>query len=276
MKKTVWFAVVLMGMLVLTACTEKTGQPDGTENTTTPTAATTPSAPSAATDPTTAPTTAPTASPTAVPTAEPTTVRDNKYVVFLYKEGTNHSDYDNGYEGARFTTDGMKVGGIYAVNDGQICVITEQNVSLWETAIVRESVTYVSHTFYVLRDDPTKVWMSNRDGTEQRVVYTSQYGEVTYLYHHSDSAGILYIAEKENRIIALDMQTGKFEVMFEAHKIEQFSYQPSENRIFWSGYLNASDPVNPYSGNAYYYYIDTGKCWVLVNNKEWMLATRKE
>lgn len=197
-------------------------------------------------------------------------------MVFRYKAGKDHSDYDDGYWGKAFTTDGMKDGGVYAVDDGTVHVITEQYTSVWTRAIVRGPVLYTSHAFYVLRDDPTKVWISDRNGGDQKVLYESQYGEITFLYHHSDTPQMLYIAEKGNRIIALDMQTGSFEVMFEAYKIEQFSYQPSEQKIYWKGYLNESDPVNPYVDNTYRYYTDTGECRMLVNNKDWIIVTRNK
>ena len=293
MKK--YIHILLMLVLLLGGCASKpTEQPatttapttaptsapisaltQATQPTTVPTTAPT-SEPTTAptTEPTTAPTTAPTTEPTTPPTVEPTApVRDAKHLILRYQAGKNHTDYNDGYEGEEFTTDGMKDGGLYAVNDGEVFIITEQYVSDWERCIVRGPVTYTSHVFYVLRDEPTKVWISDKDGKEQSLLYDSSYGEITFLYHHSDTPQMLYIAESKNRIVAYDMQAKSTEVLFEAHMIEQFSYQPSEQKIYWKGYFYESDPVNPYVGNTYHYYTDKKECWMYVSqNKEWILV----
>ncbi|MBQ8358968.1 MAG: hypothetical protein IJX37_03495 [Oscillospiraceae bacterium] len=298
MKKHVYILLILA--LLLGGCASKPAEQPAatTEPATIPTTAPT-TAPTQATqstvtptsEPTTMPTTASTTEPTATPTApktmppaaptvEPTApVRDAKHRILRYQEGKNHTDYNDGYEGEEFTTDGMKDGGLYAVNDGEILVITEQYVSKWDRAIVRGPVKYTSHVFYVLRDEPKKVWISDRYGQNQSLLYESLNGEITSLYHHSDTPQILYIAESQNRIIAYDMQTTRIEVQLEAPLIKSFTYVPSEYLIRWSGYLNKSDFESSQYGGAYhyyYYYTNTKDCWMLVNNKDWVLVAPDE
>ena len=296
MKKIVLFvAVLLAAILVFAACAGKPEQPAATtEPTNIPTTAPTtvltqaPQPTAAPTsEPTTMPTVAPTAAPTAPktmptvsPTAEPTApVRDEKHLEFRYQEGKCAADYDDGYTGKKFSTDGMKDGGLYAVNDGEVFVITEQYVSDWERCIVRGPVTYTSHIFYVLRDKPTKVWISDKDGKEQSLLYESSYGKIICMDHRDDTPETLYIAENQNRIIAYDMQTKSIEVLLEAPLIKSFTYVPSEYLIRWSGYLNKSDLESSQYGAAcyyYYYYTNTKDCWMLVNNKDWVLVAPDE
>lgn len=55
--------------------------------------------------------------------------------------------------------------------------------------------------------------------------------------------------------------------------MEQFSYDAAEERVFWKGQLNESDPEMPLGGYTYYYYPKVDQYKILKDNGSWDAVT---
>lgn len=260
MKKTVWFAVVvLMGMLVFTACTGKTEHPDGTENTTTPTAATTPSVPAAATDPSAAPTTAPTAAPTAPtqPATEPTTDPYEHILTFRY-HGMDP------FVGVKPDVSECVVDHLYLFNKK-----TNQVVVICDSPIVTYNCD-VNYIYFVKAAEPTIIYAAPYgEPTKHTQVYRSENGGISSLYFATKqyTNRALQFTVDNKQFVWLDLTTGESMVMMEQYYIMNATVdttgpvynKPVEKwqdyeRIYFVGKLNEADKLT-----EYLYYRSTGK-----------------
>lgn len=194
-------------------------------------------------------------------------IHPKTYFVLNYKAGKSGGDYV--YPGKPFDTSGMIDGALYAIDDGAVYLLTEH----YTTDICKTS----EHIYYVLKEDPKKVWRTDHYGTNHTVIYESEYGNVTGLqYFGINENGKLIMAENYNRIIMYDIPSKNIDVLMEAYKLDQFYFSPdgkefsrSEAMIFWKGLLNESDQEMRYE-NTYHYFIHKDEYLVLIDSKNWM------
>lgn len=193
-----------------------------------------------------------------------------KYIYF--HEGTNPSDYD-GYFGKPFTVEGMVHHCLYAVDDGTVTTIVAKPISDFE---------YTSeHFYYVLEEEPRKVWRTDYYGKSHEVVYESTYGDITQIQHFGKVADEkLFVLEGGNRVVVYDFVTKKVTVLLEAYSIEQFYYSPTSTLfervlsqyvgkgehgpvISWEGIIREGVPVKEFGVNNYYTLLLKNQHWVL-------------
>lgn len=179
-----------------------------------------------------------------------TGTQNSKYFLLCYLP--NSEIMDGGYDGNPYTTEGMVMDFLYAIDDGVTYPISGGTISDWAKDFVN------GYVYFVREDAPQKIWRTDLHGQNATVVYQSQYGDITFL---SCANGWLSIAENYNRASLFDTKTGKLTVLLKAYKIEQFSYDAKYLRVFWRGKLNKSDSSGDwYSGdNSYYYYLKTNE-----------------
>lgn len=172
--------------------------------------------------------------------------QNSKY--FLLRYLPNGEIMDGGYEGKPYTTDGMKMDYLYAIDDGVAYSISGGVVGrlTWAKDAAQDYI------YFVRKDEPKKIWRTDLHGQNPTVVYESQYGDITFL---SCVNGWLSIIENNNRASLLDMKNGKMTVLLEVYQVEQFSYDAANFRVFWRGRLNESDGED----NSYYYYLKTNE-----------------
>ena len=183
-----------------------------------------------------------------------TGTQNSKYFLLCYLP--NSEIMDGGYDGNPYTTEGMVMDFLYAIDDGVTYPISGGTVSSWAKDLVN------GYVYFVREDAPQKIWRTDLHGQNATVFYQSQYGDITFL---SCANGWLSIAENYNRASLFDTKTGKLTVLLKAYKIEQFSYDAKHLRVFWRGKLNKSDSSGDwYSGdNSYYYYLKTNEYLML-------------
>ena len=195
---------------------------------------------------------------------------DNSVYPIIYNAET---EYDR--LGAYIDKETMVSGYFYSIN-----VDTEDIYLITEKAVVVYMQTS-EHIYYVLEEEPRKVYRTDETGADLTVVYESTYGDVTYIdYYGTDASGILLAAEDNKRIVSYDIPTGAVTVLMEAYYIESFYYTPysvvHDNvykyicskelgpTIFWSGKARENDPDKP-DGDptpyAYYYFVSTETHW---------------
>lgn len=189
------------------------------------------------------------------------------YKMFRYQAGKNVSDYNDNYYGKRFTTDGMQDGRLYAVDDGEIYTITEQEVPFhgYDHDFIN------NYIYFVLKDDARKVWRTDHYGNELTLIYESQHGDISWVRCHPlGFPGRLLILENDNRGIFYNLTTQKVTVLLEAYYIEQLSYDIAEQRVNWKGQLNKDVPAQSPYWDTYRYYVKTGEYEMLIFDKVWM------
>lgn len=207
-----------------------------------------------------------------LPTEEQYSVTHNvsgTYFLLHYRADSEINDF--GYEGKPYTTAGMEENCLYAIDDGVTVPISGAPVSAWARDWENSCV------YFVKEKEARKIWRTDLHGQNPTVVYESQYGDITFL---SCTGGWLSIIENDNRAALFDTNTGKLTVLLNAYRIEQFSYDAKEMRVFWEGKLNESDPEKPgdwYIGDyRYYYYLKTGLHQVLDGNGNWVTVTPEQ
>ena len=192
----------------------------------------------------------------------PAAERNNKLILLRYEDGKNPSDYTGGYEGEDFTTDGMKDGALYTVDDGVIHVVTEQYVTEW--ARTSEKIYFVS------QGDPCRIWCIDYYGNDLTLAYESTYGDITWLVINNRKTPVkLLLVEDGKRCVMFDTSTKKGETLMEAYYIEQCSYDPVAQKIYWKGLLDEEHRQQYEAVNTYYYYVDTGR-YLIYNGRFWV------
>lgn len=172
--------------------------------------------------------------------------KPDSYIVFQYDPD---AEYD--YPGKSFDRSQMFKDSFYAVADGEPYLIADQPVSCWDVTS--------EHIYYVLYNDPLKVYRSDLDGNEQIVVYQSDFDHVTDLeYSGIDANGDLILALNNNYIVKYNILSMDMDMLFEAHMILYFAYLPNslsfteKNEgpvIFWHGHI---DKNSEYEGHLYF------------------------
>lgn len=191
------------------------------------------------------------------------------YTVFRFS-----GDHEILYPGKAYDTSNMIEGAFYAVDDGDVYLITEEYVINWFVTS--------EHIYYIKKDDAAKVYRTDHCGGNLTVIFESENGSINCLqYFGTNSNGKLLMTEDQDQlitseskeqIIMYDIRTGETEVLMEVHEIGQFHYYPysvlfdrvveqiSEEdlgpTIYWKGYI-ADNDVN----GTYYYFVETGEHW---------------
>jgi hypothetical protein len=254
------------------APTVTTGQKTPSSQTTTPQTTAKPTETNKSTETTVPPTTQPTE-----PVYDTTWLEYNRYsdtyIVIRFNE---NSEYD--YPGRGFDYSGLQKDALYAVDDGDVYLITEQYATDWFVTS--------EHVYYVLRDEAKRVYRTDHYGQNCTVMYESAYGDVTHLqYHGTDQNGKLIMAEEYNRIVIYDIISEACEVIMEAYRINSFHYKPHSvfddsvtahfgtadlgPVIYWNGQLSESDPENRF-GYQFYFLVNCGEFWEVYPG-DWLL-----
>lgn len=106
----------------------------------------------------------------------------------------------------------LTVGSTYVYDEllETYALITDQPVA------ARRGATTMDHIFYVLEAAPDQLIRTGYDGKEQTVIYTSDYGDISWVdYLGVDANGKLLITEGNSRVVLYDIPTGEKEVLLE-------------------------------------------------------------
>lgn len=190
---------------------------------------------------------------------------NHKY--FLHHNLPNSEVMDSGYNGKPYTLENLAENGLYAVDDGVVYTISNQPVSKWALD------TAGGYIYFVRQSDSRKIWRTDLHGQNSILVYESQHGDITFLRYYRDSHDWLLLIENSNRCAFFDLTAQKTTALPQVHFMEQFSYDAPEERVFWKGQLNESDPEMPLGGYTYYYYPKVDQYKILKDNGSWDTVT---
>ena len=119
-----------------------------------------------------------------------------------------------------------------------------------------------THVYFVKETEPTKIYVTQiGDFTNQKLIYESTYGNVSYMIVISNATEFLQFVADEKKFVMLDMSTGARTVLMEQYYISNAYMEGTgdgktwNNWIWFQGKPAENDPPN----KQYFYYRDTGE-----------------
>ena len=117
---------------------------------------------------------------------------------------------------------------VYQETEDQCFLITDQPIKQCNRGIVFQYVisTVKHYLYYVLEDEPNRVYRSDYTGTEQVLLYESPCEEITDLdYVGVNPNGKLLICEGNRYVVFFDIPTGQREVLVEDDSIDRCMFE---------------------------------------------------
>ena len=271
--------VLLMLALLLSACTATGQTPTEPVSDTTPPTTATESTAAPTEEPTNAPTEVPT-EPTQAPTEAPTEPAPTQCPEEILKvEALNYASARKGYKPFIYEGGFLNYPGAIdysQLQENHLYVYDEEKRQVYSiggpvfhfmvVANHRQIYTNtVDYIYFVLENEPTKVYRSDYTGQNRELMYESDGADIVHVeYFGTDAKGKLFTVEDFKQVRMLDIATGEKKLLMEQYYVWYVTYLPDslwytkENKgpiLEWAGVLNAEDTHD----RGYMYFIDSGE-----------------